>query len=176
MERPISTCLVYEGKIMTLKVDTVVTSSGRTTTREILERPEVVSVLPLDHEGNAVLVRQFRYAVGRETLEIPAGVVDKEETPLAAARRELREETGYDAEVLKEMISYRPAIGYSTERMTVFLARGLVHSPRRGDEEQIEIERIPFDRLYDMVIRGLSPFEDAKSVIAVLLARATGEA
>lgn len=176
MEKCISTQRIYDGKIMAIRVDTVVTSSGRTTTREILERPGVVSVLPLDDERNVILVRQFRYAVGRETLEIPAGVVGKGETPLAAAKRELREETGYDAGFLKEMVSYRPAIGYSTERMTVFLAKDLVYAPEKGDEEDIKVERIPFDQLYDMVVRGRSPLEDAKSIVAILLARATGEA
>ncbi|MBE3519661.1 MAG: NUDIX hydrolase [Firmicutes bacterium] len=176
MEKRISTQRIYEGKIMALRVDTVVTSSGRLTTREILERPRVVSVLPLDDQGNVILVRQFRYAVGRETLEIPAGVVAEGETPLAAARRELREETGFDAASFRELVSYRPAIGFSTEHMTIFLAKSLIYAPEKGDEENIRVERIPFGQLYDMVVRGDSPLDDAKSIVAILLARARGEA
>lgn len=176
MERTICSRRVFEGKILSVRVDTVVTPSGRTTTREIVERPEVVSVLPLDDEGKVVLVRQYRYAAGKEVLEIPAGVVGKGESAEEAARRELREETGYDATHLELLVSYRPAVGYSTERMTVFLGRGLVWAPERGDEENIKTERVPFDHLYDSLVRGNSPFEDAKSILAVLLARALGEA
>ena len=176
MEKKVSSRQVYEGRIVTLRVDQVETPSGRITSREVVERPDTVSVLAIDDRGRVLLVRQFRYAVGQDTLEIPAGTIDPGETPAQAARRELREETGYDCERLEELTSYYPAMGYSSERMTIYLASGLVTSPLRGDEEEIRLEKQVFDDVYAQVAGGSDMFMDAKSNMAVLLARAMGRA
>lgn len=176
MEKRISSQDVYKGRIISLKVETVLTQKGRTTTREIVERPDTVSVVAIDKDKNILLVRQFRYALGRNTLEIPAGTVDQGETRIEAARRELREETGYDCKHLEELVSYYPAVGYSTERMTIYLARELFTAPLKGDEEEISIERVPFDTVYNSVVNGKVIFTDSKSIIGVLIARARGKA
>ncbi len=176
LEKRISSRCIYQGRVVTLRVDQVETAGGRMTSREVVGRPDTVSVLAIDEQGRALLVRQFRYAAGAETLEIPAGTIDPGESPEAAARRELREETGYDCDVLEQLIQYHPAIGYSTERMTVYLARGLRPSPLKGDEESISVERQPFDEVYGRVVAGRQAFTDAKSNMAVLLARAQGKA
>lgn len=176
LETRLSRTPVYKGKILSVYVDAVVTQSGRETVREIVDRPETVSILAIDDDDNVLLVRQFRYALGRETLEIPAGVVDHGESPMEAARRELREETGYDCEYLEELVAYMPAVGYCTERMTVYLARGLQPAPLSGDEEHISVIRMPFQELYESIVGGRSLFVDAKSTVAVLLARAKGKA
>ena len=176
MEKKVSSRQVYEGRIVTLRVDQVETPSGRITSREVVERPDTVSVLAIDDRGRVLLVRQFRYAVGQDTLEIPAGTIDPGETPAEAARRELREETGFGCERLEELTSYYPAMGYSSERMTIYLASGLIQSPLRGDEEEIRLERQPFDGIYSQVAGGSDMFMDAKSNMAVLLARAMGRA
>ncbi|MDP2859721.1 MAG: NUDIX hydrolase [Bacillota bacterium] len=174
MEKLLSSSRIYQGRIVGLRVDTVSTDSGRVTTREVVERPDTVAVLALDDAANVLLVKQFRYAVGRETLEIPAGTVDADETPAQAALRELREETGYGASSLDFLLEYGPAIGYCTERMTVFFARGLVPAPLPGDEEHIRLARVPFDSIHDSIVQGRQPFGDAKSTLAVMLARARG--
>jgi len=174
MERPLSSSRIYQGRIVALRVDTVATGSGRVTTREVVERPDTVAMLALDEDRNVLLVRQFRYAVGHDTLEIPAGTLDCGETPAEAAVRELREETGYNASTLDFLLSYGPAIGYCTEHMTIFLARDLSLAPLHGDEENIRLTRIPFERIYDSIVQGQQPFEDAKSTLAVMLARARG--
>lgn len=175
MEKCLVSEQIYQGKILKLRVDTVEMSSGRHTTREVVERPDTVSVLAIDDECNILLIRQFRYAIGRHTLEIPAGTIDPGETPEQAARRELREETGHNCLSLEKLVDYGPAIGYCTERMTIFLARGLYAAPLKGDEDQISVVRVPFDDAYSSIVDGTMEFEDAKSVIAILLARARGK-
>ena len=174
MERPLSSSRIYQGRIVGLRVDTVATGSGRVTTREVVERPDTVAVLALDEDGNVLLVRQFRYAIGHETLEIPAGTLDEGEIPVQAALRELREETGFAASRLDLLLAYRPAIGYCTERMTVFFAKDLSPAPLHGDEEHIRLTRVPFERIHDSIVQGQQPFEDAKSILAIMLARARG--
>lgn len=170
METPISRRTVFTGQIMSVRVDTVLTASGEQTTREIVERPDTVAIVAIDEDNNILLVKQFRYATGKHTVEIPAGVIDPGETPEQAARRELREETGYDCDILIPLYSYWPAIGYSTERMTIFLARGLKPAPLEGDEELIELVRLPFSEVYEMAKKGEPVFDDAKSTLGVLLA------
>jgi len=174
LEKKVSSQQVFAGRIVSVRVDKVETATGRITTREIVDRADTVSVLAIDESNRVLLVRQWRYAVGLETLEIPAGSIDPGETPEEAARRELREETGYDCQTLVQLNSYYPAMGYSSERMTIFLARGLVRSPLRGDEDDIRLERMPFDEVFERVVHGSGFFMDAKSNMAVLFARARG--
>jgi ADP-ribose pyrophosphatase len=174
LEKRTATQQIYKGRVVSLKVDTVVMPSGRVTTREVVERPDTVGMLALDERHNVLLVRQFRYAIGHETLEIPAGTIDTGETPQQAAVRELREETGYDPGRLELLLEYGPAIGYCTERMTIFLAHDLRPSPLKGDEERIRLVRMPFDDAYQAILSGKGLFEDAKSTLAILLARTRG--
>jgi ADP-ribose pyrophosphatase len=174
MEKPISKHLVYQGRVLSVRVDTVMTEKGRETTREIVERPDTVSVVAIDTDANILLVRQYRYAIGKYTLEVPAGIVEPGETPEQGAKRELREETGYDSGCLTPLYTYWPAIGYSTERMTIFLATDLRSDPLKGDEEEIHVKRLPFAYVRNSVADcsgSKEPlFEDAKSVMGVLLA------
>lgn len=170
METPVSKQTVFKGRIMSVRVDTVLTEDGKQTTREIIERPDTVAVVAIDQERNILLVRQFRYATGKYTVEIPAGVIDPGETPEQAARRELREETGYDCDVLIPIHTYWPAIGYSTEQMTIFLAQGLRRAPLQGDEDRIQLLRLPFADVYETASSGKPLFEDAKSTLGVILA------
>ncbi|HHT85931.1 MAG: NUDIX hydrolase [Bacillota bacterium] len=170
METPISKKTVFTGRILSVRVDTVLTGAGKETTREIIDRPDTVAIVAIDERHNILLVKQYRYATGKHTVEIPAGVIDPGETPEQAARRELREETGYDCDVLIPLHTYWPAIGYSTERMTIFLARGLKHAPLEGDEERIELLRLPFCDVHEMISSGKPIFDDAKSTLGVILA------
>lgn len=174
MEKPISSKTVYDGKIMTVKKDIIVHDNGRQSVREIVHRPRTVSVLAVDECGRVLLVKQYRYAKNRCTLEIPAGLVEPDETPEVSARRELREETGYDCECLTPLYSYSPAIGYCTEEMTIYFGRKPRYSPLQGDEHSIALVRIEFDTLYDEITNGKSRFHDAKSALGILLARARG--
>jgi len=170
MEKAISTRTVFNGRILSVRVDTVLTGHGRETTREVVERPDTVSVVAVDANGQILLVRQYRYATGKYTVEIPAGTIDPGETQEEAAKRELREETGYDCDRLKQLYTYSPAIGYSTEKMTIFLATGLRLAPLKGDEDDISVDCRPFEQVLRSVVEGSSIFEDAKSTIGVFLA------
>lgn len=170
MERPVCSHRVYKGKIVSVRIDTVITSDGHEAIREVVERPDTVSVVAIDDNDDILLVRQYRYAAGQYTLEIPAGTIDPGETPEDAARRELREETGYDCGNLIRLITYFPSIGYSTEKMTVYLATDLVPSPLKGDEAEIKLERLPFKKVLESILKGTPLFTDAKSITGVLLA------
>lgn len=170
MEKTIKSDLLYSGKILSLKLDLVETESGRITHREVVTKPDTVSILAVDGEDDVLLVRQYRYAIGDYSLEIPAGSVDEGETPVEAAVRELREETGYKCNHIKKLIAYHPSIGYSQEKMTLFLGRELEFCPLLGDEDDISLEKVSFDSLYEKVAGGRSPFMDAKSNMAMFLA------
>ncbi len=109
MERTISSRLLHKGKHMTFKTDEVELPGGRRTARDIVEHPGAVAIVPILDDGRVALVRQYRYAVGKELLEIPAGTLEEGEAPDTCARRELREETGYTAGSGPERASSLPS-------------------------------------------------------------------
>src|SRR3990167_4960372 len=94
-QKVMETELVFEGRAVRLKIDTVLLPSGRKTTREIVEHSDCVAIIPIKNDGKLVMVKQFRHATGKELLEIPAGGIEKEEDPISCVRRELQEETGF---------------------------------------------------------------------------------
>lgn len=169
-ERITETKVIYEGKKATVKVHTVDLGAGRTSTREIIEHPGVAAIVPIDADGNVVLVRQYRLAVGDMMLEIPAGVLDGDEPPDVGAQRELQEETSLRAGKLTPLgPRFYVSPGISTEWIQVFLAQDLHEAPLDPDEdEDIEIERIPLADAVRMVERG--ELRDAKSITGILLA------
>jgi len=169
-ERVLASRRIYDGRICGLREDTVALSSGRTALREIVEHAAVVAVVPLDENGEVVLVRQYRLAAEEALLEVPAGLVDEGEDLEAAAQRELREETGYGAAGLRRLAGFFVSPGFCTEFIHVFLATGLSESPLDGDEdEDIRVERIPLAEAARLVETGA--IKDAKSVVGILLAR-----
>jgi len=161
----------YEGIIVKVAVDRVRLPDGKETLREVVEHPGGVCVLPVDEDGNAWCVRQFRYPMRAHLLEAPAGKLEKGEDPMACAVRELSEETGFTAGEFLPLGSYYTSPGYSTECLHLYLARGLRRGKAHPDEgEFLDLERIPFHELLSMVERGEIP--DGKTAIAVLQARA----
>jgi ADP-ribose pyrophosphatase len=129
-----------------------------------------VVLLPIDENGNLILVRQYRHAAGKALLELPAGTRDGDEPFEHCAAREIREETGFAARRLERVGHFYLAPGYSTEFMVVFAATELVHDPLQADEDEfLQIEKIPVRKLYELVDQGELP--DAKSLAALLLAR-----
>src|SRR5262249_26461330 len=128
-----------------------------------------VVLLPIDAEGNLLFVRQYRHAAGRELLELPAGTREADEPYEECAAREIREETGMQAETLVRIGSFYLAPGDSTEYMGVFLATGLKHNPLDPDEDEfLQVEKMPVREAYAMAERGDLP--DSKSLAALLLA------
>lgn len=168
-ERTISSQRIFQGRVVTLRVDTVALPDGRTSTREVVEHSQSVTILPVDDRGNVLLERQYRRAVDAWMVEAPAGGMNPGEDPEQAARRELKEETGYDARKLEHLVSFYVSPGFCTELMHVFLATGLVAGQTAlEDDEYIQVETVPLAQALEMVQRG--EIQDGKTVTALLLA------
>lgn len=165
-EHTISSKRPFQGKLISVRVDTVSLPSGRTATREIVEHPGAVGILPWDGERLA-LVRQWRHATGAIMLEIPAGTLEPGEAPRATAERELGEECGLAADHWEDGPSFFTAPGFCTERLTLFLATGLrdarVDPP---EDEELELSWLPLADAVGAVEDGR--IVDAKSVAGVL--------
>lgn len=141
---------------------------GKAVSLEWLDFPDVVGMLPLADDGRIVLVEQYRVAVDRVTLEIPAGAANPGEPPEAAAHRELAEETGYRAADLHPMGAFYPAIGYSSERITLFVATGLTPGPTAFDEgEDIQVVHLTPAETATAIAEGR--ICDSKSILAYFL-------
>jgi ADP-ribose pyrophosphatase len=149
-----------------LRRDEVRLPDGQTATREFLRHPGAVAVVPLLDDGRMVLVRQFRYPVGRTLLEFPAGKLDAGEDALACAQRELREETGYTAREWAFACEIHNAAAYSSESIWLYFARGLEPGPQNLDEgEFVEVVAVAPEELDALAARGELP--DVKTLIGL---------
>lgn len=169
IESVVTTRRIYEGRIVSLREDAVTLSDGRSALREVVEHSDVAAIVPIDAEGNVVLVRQYRLPAREALLEIPAGGVDQGETIEDAAQRELREETGYRAQSIKRLTGFFVSPGYCTEFIQVFIATDLLADPVDGDEdEDISLERMPLADAVRLIEEG--EIKDGKSIVGLLLA------
>lgn len=167
IEKKISSKLVYQGKAVSLSVDIVTTVDGKETTREVVQHSECIAVVALDEHDNIILERQFRYAVGKSLLEIPAGGIEPGEEPVEAVRRELQEEIGYLPGKLVSMGGFYSSPGYGTEYLHCYLATDLKPSQLQAeDTAEIEIVRIPQTEIPKLIDSG--EICDAKSIAALL--------
>lgn len=171
-ERQASSELVFDGKILHLYHDGIILPNGELAERELIRHVGAVCVIPVTDDGMVVMERQYRYPVDEVILEIPAGKLEyKGEDHEAAARRELEEETGYQARELIPLGKFYPACAYSDETIWMYLAKGLTKGQRHLDEDEfLDVELLPLRELVSMVLRGEIP--DAKTQIAVLKAAA----
>ncbi|MCM0760094.1 NUDIX hydrolase [Sporomusa sphaeroides DSM 2875] len=168
-EKPVSSNRLFEGKIINLRRDEVILPNGRTATREVVEHPGAVAVVPITKTGQVVLVRQFRHPVGRIILEVPAGKLDRNEKPEDCALRELAEETGFVANKLRKLTSMYTTPGFSNEVIHLYLAEDLVESDQRPDEDEfIKTEQYSPEQIRQMIKSG--EICDAKSLVALCLA------
>ena len=168
-EPTVESKLVYEGRILDLRVDTVRLPSGRLTTREIAEHSDSVCMVPLDGEGNVLLVRQYRKSVESNLLEVPAGGIEENEAPEDAALRELQEEVGYTAGKIKRLAGFWVSPGWCTEFMHAYLATELSPAQLDADfDENITVIRVPLAQTMDLITSG--EIKDGKSVASLLLA------
>jgi ADP-ribose pyrophosphatase len=166
-EETLASHLVYQGQVVRLRVDTVRTSGGRETTREIVEHSDCIAVIALDAEGRVLLVKQFRKAVGKELLEIPAGGIDSGESPEDAVSREMREETGYLPRRVERLGGFYSAPGYSTEYLYLYLATDLVPGQLFAeDTEGISLVRVSPAQIPELISSG--SICDAKSIAGLL--------
>ena len=171
IERVTATRRIYEGRIVSLREDAVALSDGRSALREVIEHGEVAAIVPINADGNVVLVRQYRLPAQEALLEIPAGGVDEGERVEDAAQRELREETGYRAGRLERIGGFYVSPGYCTEFIHVFIATDLVEDPIEGDpDEDILLEHMPLSNAMRLIETG--EIKDGKSIVGLLLASA----
>ncbi|HEX6705898.1 MAG TPA: NUDIX hydrolase [Albitalea sp.] len=158
---------VFQGRMLDVRCDTVRLPNGATATREYIVHPGAVMVIPLLDDGRLVVERQFRYPVGRVMLEFPAGKIDAGEPPLTCAVRELAEETGYRAAEWARAGVLHNAIGYSSEGIEIWLARGLTAGQRGlDDEEFLDVATATLDELLAMAASG--ELTDAKTLIGLM--------
>jgi ADP-ribose pyrophosphatase len=161
---------ILQGRAFKIRRDYLKTPNGRETRLEIIEHGGSVVLIPIDNDGNLLFVRQYRHAVGKDLLELPAGTRDNDEPFEECAAREIREETGMQAGKLQKVGEFYLAPGYSSEFMVVFLATGLKDNPLDADDDEfLQVEKFPLKHAIQMAERGDIP--DAKSLAALLLAK-----
>ncbi len=169
MEKKLNTLGTLHTRHFTAYLDEVELRTGKTSRRLKIDHPEAVAIVPFKDSEHIVMVRQWRYAIGEETLEIPAGKIDPGESIDDAVQRELMEETGYRAGVVSPLISYFPAIAYSNELIHIFIARDLKPQESILDEDEISaIDIVPVTRALEMVRKGI--IRDGKTIIGILCA------
>ena len=157
---------VFEGKFLKVRRDLARLPDGATATREFVMHPGAAAMVPIGGDERILVERQFRYAMGQMYVEIPAGKIDAGETSIQTARRELLEETGYEAQQWGFLTRIHPAIGFSDEVMDIYLARDLSLRERAMDvDEFLEIEWVTLGWMMDELRAGRLP--DVKTQIAV---------
>jgi ADP-ribose pyrophosphatase len=169
VERTVASRQAYAGRLISLRVDEVELDNGRRATREIVEHPGAVAILAFNPADELVLVRQYRKAAERLTLEIPAGTLGTGEDPYDCAVRELREETGFAAHTLTRVCSFYTAVGFCTELMHLFVATDLSAGDQATeDDESIEVVTMPVATAMERI--GDGAIVDAKTVAGVFWA------
>ena len=172
-EEKLSSRSVFEGRVVSLRVDEVRLPDGRSTVREVVDHRPAVVIVPLDERGRVLMVRQYRYAVGETLLEAPAGIVEEGEDPDETAQRELQEEVGRIAGDLRKLGEFWATPGFCNEMMHAYVARDLAHSALDADDdEDITVVPVPMTEALDMIASG--KIRDAKTIAALLMARHAG--
>ena len=156
---------VFHGRLLDVYVDRIESLEGAQTTREIVVHPGAVAIVPVLPNGDLLLVRQYRHAVRADLWEIPAGKIEPGEDALSAARRELREETGYDAEGWSQLASFFTSPGFSNERITLFRASNLRQVEPPSADEIAEQLTLPIEQAERMILS--SEITDAKTILAL---------
>jgi ADP-ribose pyrophosphatase len=166
-EKQLTSKLVYAGKMLRVFEDRVLLPDGTTGTREYIRHPGAVIMLALLDDETVLLERQFRYPHGRHFCELPAGKIDPGEEPLATAKRELVEECGFEAKSWQHLTTLHPCIGYSDERIELFLARDLIHVGHERDAgEFLEVVPLKVSEALDWIAQGR--ITDVKAIIGLL--------
>ncbi|MGI1822032.1 NUDIX domain-containing protein [Exiguobacterium sp. TRN 1102] len=165
-EKTIEREVIYKGKIFDVEKHVVSLPNGNTSVRELVYHNGAVAVLVIDESDNIVMVEQYRKAFESMSLEIPAGKLEKGEEPVSSAERELAEETGYTAESLEKIFSFYGAPGFCSERVDVFVAKGLSAGEMNLDEDEfLNVKRYSFEEAVDLLDRGV--ITDAKTIMAI---------
>lgn len=167
IEETLSSKLIFQGRAVRLRIDTVRTADGRRSTREIVEHADCIGVVAVDDGDNVLMVKQYRRAAGKELLEIPAGGIDDGEDAIAAVVRELQEETGFRPQKVERLSGFYLSPGFCSEYLHLYLATGLTPSPLHAEDTAgIELIRVPVAQIPDLLASG--KIEDAKSFAGLL--------
>ena len=173
-EKTLTTQEVYHGRIIRVRRDEVLLPNGNTSVREVVEHPGGVGILALEEDGSVLLVRQYRYAVGRHLWEIPAGKREKGEEPFVTAQRELAEEVGATAAKWTDLGQIIASPGCYAEVLYLYLAEGLTFGAQHLDQDEfLQVQFVPFAEVVEQCMRG--ELQDGKTVTAVLKAKVRQE-
>lgn len=174
-EKKVSSEKIFDGEILHLRKDIITLPNGEKATRELVNHIGAVCIVPLDSDGKVVMERQFRYPIESVVFEIPAGKLDsKDEDRLEAAKRELREETGYTAKRWTDLGIYYPAPAYSDEKITMYLAEELTKGEQDLDEDEfLDLYSVSLDELVSDIVDG--KITDGKTQVALLKTKAVLE-
>ena len=159
---------IFDGKILHVFKYTIERPNGNVATREVIRHVGAVAVVPLTDDGKVIVERQYRYPLASVITEIPAGKLDSfTEDRLEAAKRELKEETGYTADELIDLGIYHPAAAYCDEKITIYLAKGLHKGEQKLDEDEfLNVYEVPLEELVESVMNG--EITDGKTQAAIL--------
>ena len=159
---------LYRGKIFNVAVEKVTLPNGAVKDREVVRHPGAAAMVPLFDDGKVALIKQYRHAVDGFLWEIPAGTLEQGEDAISCARRELVEETGYEARHLEELAVILPAPGYTDEEIHIFLATELTPAKQNlEDDEVLELQPTVFETALEMITDG--KIRDAKTITGLLL-------
>ena len=170
VEKTIDSKRIFQGKMIHLRVDKVQLPDGKIATREIIEHPGAVAVVPITEDNRIIMVRQYRKPAEDFLLEIPAGKLDENEKPEFCAHRELKEETGFVSGKLEHLCSFFTTPGFSNEILHLYIAEELVEGIAKPDEDEyLSVESYPIEELLDMIFR--SQIVDSKTIIGIFAAK-----
>ncbi len=160
--------LAYKGTILDVYVDHMEFANGNTADWDFIHHDGAAAVVPVMDDGRILMVRQYRNALERETLEIPAGKLDTPNEPgLTCALRELEEETGYRSENLEWLLTLRTTVAFCNERIEIYVAKDLIPSHQHLDEDEfVDVKTYSVDELKEMIFSG--QIEDSKTIAAIL--------
>ena len=166
-ETKLSSKIIFQGRLLDVRKDEVELPNGKTSTREWINHPGAVCCIPILPDGKIALIRQYRYPVQSEMIELPAGKLDKGEKPEACALRELEEEIGYRTNKLTFLTHIHPAIGFANEKMWLYLAEELEKTDSKlDDDEFLELIPISLDDAVEMI--WSHEITDVKTIIGLL--------
>jgi len=170
VEKEVSRRTVYEGRIVNVRQDVAELVNGRQVSREVVEHPGGVCIVPVDQDGNCYLVRQFRYPFMQSLLEFPAGKLERGEDPLQCAIRELSEETGLQAGSVTPLGRMYPSPGFLDEVIHLYLAQDLTHGEAHPDENEfLSVEKHSMEALCEMI--AANQLADAKTIVGFFKAK-----
>ena len=168
-ENTVSSDLIYTGKTVSLRVDTVEVPNKGYQKREIVEHNGVVAVIAITEDNKIILIKQYRKSIEDVVIEIPGGKLELNENPRECAIRAFRKKTGYNAESFKLIHKFYPSVGFSNQMIFIYLAEKLEKCEDRQEEQQIEIQEIDFDEVYKMVLNN--EILDGKTSLGILLSK-----